>query len=90
MAPRPRAPVQASAGELGDLPLLEIAAQGPESDYMAVFWSGDGGWAELDQETDSLCPLLQGNNYKKVALPGAHHFGGDYAQIAETILGEMK
>jgi type IV secretory pathway VirJ component len=90
MAPRPQAPVQASAGELGDLPLLEIAAQGPESDYMAVFWSGDGGWAELDQETDSLCPLLQGNNYKKVALPGAHHFGGDYAQIAETILGEMK
>jgi len=23
-------------------------------------------------------------------LPGAHHFGGNYAQIAETILGEMK
>jgi type IV secretory pathway VirJ component len=216
---RPEAPVQASAGELGDLPLVEIAAQGPASDYMAVFWSGDGGWAELDQEisariaghgvpvvgvnslkyfwtnrtpeqtakdleriirhyaalwqkekvvligyslgadilpfaanrlkeavksrvelitllgpalqadfefhlsswlgsssktalptmpeiaqlghtrllciygeqeTDSLCPNLQGNNFKKAALPGAHHFGGDYAQIAETILGEMK
>jgi len=219
MAPKPEAPVQAPAGELGDLPLVEIAAHGRGSSYMAVFWSGDGGWAELDQaisagiaaggvpvvgvnslkyfwtsrtpeqtakdleriirqyaalwqkekvvligyslgadivpfaanrlnealkssleliallgpalqvdfefhlsswlgsssktalptmpeivhlgnsrllciygeqETDSLCPNLQGNNYKKVALPGAHHFGGNYAQIAETILGEMK
>jgi type IV secretory pathway VirJ component len=219
MEQRPGELVQASAGELGDLPLVEVAAHGSGSDYMAVFWSGDGGWAELDQEvsaslaghgvpvvgvnslkyfwtdrtpeqtakdleriirqysaqwqkekivligysqgadivpfaanrlnealksrveliallgpalqadfefhfsswlgsssktalstkpeiaqldnvrllciygeqeTDSLCPLLQGNNFKKVALPGAHHFGGNYAQIAETILGEMK
>jgi len=219
MAPRPEAPVQAPAGDLGDLPLVEVAAHGPVSKYMAVFWSGDGGWAELDQEisaglaargipvvgvnslkyfwtnrtpeqtakdleriirqyltlwqkekvvligyslgadivpfaanrlsealksrvelvallgpalqvdfefhlsswmgsssktalptmpeivkldnsrllcvygeqeTDGLCPNLQGNNFKKVALPGAHHFGGNYAQIADTILGEMK
>jgi type IV secretory pathway VirJ component len=219
VAQRPESPVQASAGGLGDLPLVEVAARGPGSDYMAVFWSGDGGWAELDQEisasladhgipvvgvnslkyfwtnrtpeqtakdleriirqyaalwqkekvvligyslgadivpfaanrlneavksrvelvallspalqvdfefhlsdwlgvrsktalptmpeivqlgstrllcvsgekeTDSLCPHLQGNNFKIVALPGAHHFGGNYAQIAETILGEMK
>ena len=42
------------------------------------------------QETDSLCPDLQGNNFKKVALPGAHHFGGNYPHIVETLLGEMK
>jgi type IV secretory pathway VirJ component len=218
-APRAEAPVQVSAGELADLPLVEVAAHGPGSDYLAVFWSGDGGWAELDQaisaglaargvpvagvnslkyfwthrtpeqtaedlehimrhyaalwqkekvaligysqgadivpfaanrlnaalksrveliallgpalqadfefhlstwlgsssktalptmpeivqlghvrllciygqqETDSLCPDLQGNNFKKVALPGAHHFGGNYPQIVETLLGEMK
>ncbi|MGB5421686.1 MAG: AcvB/VirJ family lysyl-phosphatidylglycerol hydrolase [Desulfobacterales bacterium] len=212
-------PVQSSAGDLADLPLVEVAARGPETDRMAVFWSGDGGWADLDEEistslaghgvpvvgvnslkyfwtnrtpeqtakdleriirhyaaqwrkekviligyslgadilpfaanrlneelksrveliallgpslqvdfefhlsdwlgsgsktavptkpevmklsdtrllciygekeTDSLCPLLQGNYFKKVVLPGAHHFGGDYAQIAATILGEMK
>jgi len=206
-------------GDLGDLPLVEIPARASESDCMAVFWSGDGGWAELDrevsaglaaygvpvvgvnslkyfwtnrtpeqtakdleriirhyaalwkkekvvligyslgadivpfaarrlneelkprvelvallgpglqadfefhlsnwlgsssktalptmtevmqlgntrlicfygeQETDSLCPNLQGNNFKKVALPGAHHFGGNYAQIAQAIIGEMK
>jgi type IV secretory pathway VirJ component len=216
---RPGEPIQSSAGELVDLPLVEVAARGPESDRMAVFWSGDGGWAELDREvsagladrgvpvvgvnslkyfwtnrtpkqtaqdleriirhyaalwkkekvvligyslgadivpfaanrlnealkprveliallgpglqvdfefhlsnwlgsrsktalptmpevmklgntrllcfygekeTDSLCRNLQGNNLKKVALPGAHHFGGNYAQLAETILNEMK
>jgi len=43
-----------------------------------------------EKETDSLCPHLQGSYFKKVVLPGAHHFGGDYAQIADTILGEMK
>jgi len=42
------------------------------------------------QETDSLCLTLQGNNFKKIALPGAHYFGGNYAQIAEAILGDMK
>ena len=40
----------ASTGELADLPLVEVAAPGPGSDHMAVFWSGDGGWAELDRE----------------------------------------
>jgi type IV secretory pathway VirJ component len=43
-----------------------------------------------EQETDSLCPHLQGNNFKKIALTGAHHFGGSYAQIAGIILSEMK
>ncbi len=206
-------------GVLGDLPLVEIPAKASGSDRMAVFWSGDGGWAELDREvsagladrgvsvvgvnslkyfwtnrtpertakdleriirhyatlwkkekvvligyslgadivpfaanrlneelksrvaliallgpglqvdfefhlsnwlgsssktalptmpevmklgntrllcfygekeTDSLCRNLQVNNFKKVALPGAHHFGGNYAQLAETILNEMQ
>ncbi len=212
-------PIQSPASELADLPLVEVAAHGPESDYMAVFWSGDGGWAELDkeisthlaargvpvvgvnslkyfwtnrtpeqtakdldriirhysalwkkeklaligyslgadivpfaanrlnaalksrveliamlgpglqadfefhlgswlgsssksarptlpevmklgsvrrlcfygeQESDSLCPHLQGNNFRKVALPGTHHFGGNYEPIAEAILNELK
>ena len=215
----PEKPIQPSSGELKDLPLEEVAAHGPASDRMAVFWSGDGGWAELDQEisaglaargvpvigvnslkyfwtkrtpeqtakdleriiqhyaalwqkekvlligyslgadivafaanrlneevktrvkliallapvlqaefefhlsnwlwsssktaqptmpeimqlgntrllciygkqeTDSLCPHLHGDNFKKVALPGAHHFGGNYDQIAEIILSELK
>ncbi|MFZ0133713.1 MAG: AcvB/VirJ family lysyl-phosphatidylglycerol hydrolase [Desulfobacterales bacterium] len=208
-----------SGTELADLPLQEVAARGPQSAYMAVFWSGDGGWADLDkdisarlaargvavvgvnslayfwtgrtpdqiakdleriighyaalwhkekvaligysfgadilpfaasrlseavksrvnlvtllgpgietdfefhlgdwlgvqsknslptkpavlkladtrllciygeEEKESLCPGLQGSNVKKVALPGAHHFDGNYARIAEAILAEMK
>jgi type IV secretory pathway VirJ component len=27
-----------------------MAARGPEFDRMAVFWSGDGGWADLDEK----------------------------------------
>ena len=50
MEQRQGEPIQSSAGELGDLPLVEVAARGPGSDRMAVFWSGDGGWAELDKE----------------------------------------
>jgi len=216
---RPEKPIQSSAGELADLPLVEVAARDPAPDRMAVFWSGDGGWAELDkevsaglagcgvpvvgvnslkyfwtdrtpeqtakdleriiryystlwkkekvvligyslgadilpfavnrlneelksrveliallgpglqadfefhisnwlgasskmalatmpevrqlsrtrllciygdQEKDSLCPNLGEGNFKKVVLAGSHHFGGNYAQIAETILNEIK
>jgi type IV secretory pathway VirJ component len=43
-----------------------------------------------EQEKESLCPNLHGGNFKRVVLTGAHHFGGNYAQIAETILNEMK
>jgi type IV secretory pathway VirJ component len=43
-----------------------------------------------EQEKDSLCPDLQGGNLKKVALGGSHHFGGNYAQIAQTILNEIE
>ncbi|UCF91748.1 MAG: hypothetical protein JSW39_26325 [Desulfobacterales bacterium] len=42
------------------------------------------------QETDSLGPDLQGSNFKKAALPGAHHFGEIYEQITQRILREMK
>ena len=43
-----------------------------------------------EHESGSLCPKLQGDNIKDVALSGAHHFGGNYAQIADTILNEIK
>ena len=211
--------IPSSAGELADLPLVEVAGRDALAVYMAVFWSGDGGWAELDreistdlagrgvpvvgvnslkyfwtqrtpertakdleriiryyaalwkkekvaligyslgadilpfavnrlneevksrveliallgpglqvdfefhvgdwlgatsktalatlpeirqldnirllciygeQEKESLCPDLHEGNFKKVVLTGSHHFGGHYAQIAETILNEIK
>jgi len=219
VAQGPVEPIQSAAGQLADLPLIEVAGRDPASDRMAVFWSGDGGWADLDkeisadlavhgvavvgvnslkyfwtgrtpeqtakdlerimrhytalwkkekvvligysqgadvlpfaanrlnkelkrrveliallgpglqadfefhlsnwlglrsktalrimpeirqlgrtrllciygeQEKESLCPDLHGSNFKKIALSGAHHFGGNYAQIAEAILNELK
>ena len=38
------------------------------------------------EEDDSPCPKLAGPTVKAVALGGGHHFGGDYAQLAEQIL----
>jgi type IV secretory pathway VirJ component len=39
-----------------------------------------------EEERDSLCPSLPSTLATVVALKGAHHFGGDYAGIARTIL----
>jgi type IV secretory pathway VirJ component len=39
-----------------------------------------------EEEHDSLCPSLPATLATVVALKGAHHFGGDYIGIAETIL----
>jgi type IV secretory pathway VirJ component len=39
---------------LSDLPLYEVPASGAKaSDWLAVFYTGDGGWAELDREVSS-------------------------------------
>lgn len=41
-----------------------------------------------EKETDSLCFKLDPQRAKRVVLPGAHHFGGKYSVIAETIIQE--
>ena len=33
-----------------DLPIVEVPAEGPESDLLAVVLSGDGGWTGIDRE----------------------------------------
>ncbi|HKV49876.1 MAG TPA: AcvB/VirJ family lysyl-phosphatidylglycerol hydrolase [Gemmatimonadaceae bacterium] len=49
-------PVPAAVGaDTVDLPLHEVAARGTPSRTIAVFLSGDGGWAAIDRElADSL------------------------------------
>lgn len=37
------------ARELADLPLVELPPQGANTATMAIFLSGDGGWADLDK-----------------------------------------
>jgi type IV secretory pathway VirJ component len=41
-------------------------------------------------ETDALCPRLDGSRVRKIILKGGHHFGGDYQGLAETILREAE
>ena len=41
------------------------------------------------EETDSLCTEIGGLG-KAVALQGSHHFGGDYAALADRILREAQ
>ena len=43
-----------------------------------------------DAEHDSLCPDLPATLATAVQMKGAHHFGGGYAAIADTILREAK
>lgn len=38
------------------------------------------------EETESLCPTLPEGLTALEKRPGAHHFGGDYAAIAERIV----
>lgn len=38
------------SGDLTDLPLVEVPTTGTSRPQMAVFLTGDGGWADLDQE----------------------------------------
>ena len=43
-----------------------------------------------EEEMDSLCRDLEPSFAKVVAMRGAHHFGGNYDAIGETILSEVK
>ena len=44
--------VPAAPGTLGDLPVVEAPTSG-NNPYLAIFWSGDGGWAGIDKEVAS-------------------------------------
>jgi type IV secretory pathway VirJ component len=39
-----------------------------------------------DDDSDSICPVLNPANARVVELHGGHHFGGDYRPLAELIL----
>ena len=41
-------------------------------------------------ENDSLCPKLDPKAFKVVKLKGGHHFDGDYAGLASTIISSAK
>jgi type IV secretory pathway VirJ component len=41
-------------------------------------------------ETDSLCPGINGKSAHSVALPGGHHFNGDYKRVAAEVLARVR
>lgn len=43
-----------------------------------------------EKEKDSLCRKMAADLAKVFTMPGAHHFGGNYAFIAEAILKELR
>ncbi|NIK50681.1 virulence factor [Xanthomonas arboricola] len=40
-------------------------------------------------DQDALCPSLSAQAAKRVALPGDHHFKGDYATLAKVIMEQL-
>lgn len=67
------APAQpsAAAGGLADLPLIEMPATAGRSDLAAVFVSGDGGWASLDEQVASY---LNARGVPVVGLSAVRYF----------------
>lgn len=72
----------AGSAAVDDLPLVELPAAGPGSDYFAVLLSGDGGWANIDRDIGEALkargvPVVGWNslqyfwNAKNPALAGA-------------------
>ncbi len=41
-----------------------------------------------NDDTDSVCPTLNNKHVVTVALQGGHHFGGDFAKLAELALAK--
>jgi type IV secretory pathway VirJ component len=81
-------PANISADKLGDLPLIELPAEG-ESDTLAVMVSGDGGWAGIDKQ---VAEALNTHGIGVVGLNSLQYFwekkdpdtiGQDLARILE-------
>jgi type IV secretory pathway VirJ component len=76
-------PAAAAAPAISDLPLEEVRAAGPASEF-ALLLTGDGGWAGLDQE---LAARLAANGVPTVALNSLKYFWTPRtpAQAAEDV-----
>ena len=78
--------------DIGDLPLIEVPPTGPETDCLAVFVTGDGGWAGIDK---NIAAILSKNGLGVVGLDSLRYFwtrrtpeggGADLARIMRHYL----
>ncbi len=77
---------------IADLPLIEVPPTGPETDSLAVFITGDGGWAGIDKD---IAGILAKNGIGVVGLDSLRYFwtrrtpeggGADLARIMRYYL----
>lgn len=64
-------------GASGDRPTLPEVQRQAHQGLVCVYGRGDH---------DALCPALPADGYRLVALPGDHHFGGDYDRLTAVVL----
>jgi type IV secretory pathway VirJ component len=64
----------------GGLPTQPELARWSGSPYVCIYGEEDG---------ESVCDKLTGKGGVAVKLPGGHHFGGSYAEIATQILDHL-
>jgi len=78
--------------DIADLPLVEIPPTGPQTDSLAVFITGDGGWAGIDKD---IAGILAKNGIGVVGLDSLRYFwtrrtpeggGADLARIMRHYL----
>jgi len=64
----------------GGLPTAPELAHWSGSPYLCLYGADDA---------DSACKQLTGHDGSALEMPGGHHFGGGYAEIAEVILRKL-
>jgi type IV secretory pathway VirJ component len=67
-------------GAAGDLPTLPDVRRLAHGSLVCVYGKDD---------PDALCPQLDPNAFRVHALPGDHHFDGDYDRLAAIILDSL-
>lgn len=81
-----------SLGDVDDLPLVEVPASAQASDTLAVFVTGDGGWAGIDKD---IAAILADSGIGVVGLDSMKYFwtkrtpegaGADLARIMRHYL----
>ncbi|HET7557648.1 MAG TPA: AcvB/VirJ family lysyl-phosphatidylglycerol hydrolase [Rhodanobacteraceae bacterium] len=80
----PQADVVATDDSLSDLPLTEIAPQGPGGHRIAIMLTGDGGWAGLDK---GVAAVLSQHGVRVIGLSSLEFFWHrkDAAQITDAV-----
>jgi type IV secretory pathway VirJ component len=67
-------------GAAGDLPTLPDVQRLAHGSLVCVYGTDD---------PDALCPQLDASAFKVYALPGDHHFDGDYDRVSSIILDSL-